>query len=121
MRFKEGNKLAKGGRRNPPGGRPSNKEKEIKKAAEELARAYIEKHIAPVLETYGKVAKGYTVKKTVITKMGDPVEVEEFVYDSQVLKHYMDRVIPPRAPENKKGEAMPSVLVRAYDPDGSSD
>src|SRR5678815_212492 len=62
----------------------------IKKAAAELAKEFIEKHLQPVLDTYGKVAIGYIVHKVMTTKAGTVVEWEEFVYDSQILKHYMD-------------------------------
>jgi len=74
--------------------------------AEELAKDFIQRNIQPVLDTYGKVAQGYMVKKTLTTKSGNTIEFEEFVYDSQILKHYMDRVIPARAPEDSKGNAQ---------------
>lgn len=87
-----------------------NKKTQIDLKAEQIARAYIEQNIKPVLETYGKVALGYYVKKTLTTKSGDTIEFEDFVYDSQILKHYMDRVIPPRAPEDKQGKAVPPMI-----------
>ena len=54
MPFKKGNKLGRHGKQNPPGGRPTNKEIEKKKAqleGMEKARATVEK------ELVGKVAK----------------------------------------------------------------
>src|SRR5262245_53912040 len=110
-KFEIGNKMARGGRREPPGGRPSNLEKEINRRAEELATEYIERNIIPVLETYGKVAKGYTVHKVITTKSGSVIEWDEFVYDSNILRHYMDRVKPPRAPENRRGDVPPAVYI----------
>jgi len=48
---------------------PKNQRPEsIKKAAAEMAKAFIEKHMQPVLDTYGKVAKGYMVKKILTTR-----------------------------------------------------
>ena len=67
MKFEKGNRAAKGGRRNPPGGRPTNQQQEIKKAAKEIAQEYIEAHVKPLMETYmglaaGKVVEGRTAK-----------------------------------------------------------
>ena len=111
MPFKKGVRLPNQGGWKPRAGRKSKEKKEIHEEAEALAREYIENHIKPVLETYGKVCQGYIVKKTLTTKSGDSIEFEEFVYDTQILKHYMDRVIPPRAPEDKQGKAQPGYYV----------
>ena len=104
--FKPGSdpRRGKGGKREGAG-RKSKAVKEIKKQAEQMAKEFIEKHIQPVLDTYGKVAQGYMVQKKETTRSGTVIEYEEFVYDSQILKHYMDRVIPARAPEDKAGNA----------------
>jgi hypothetical protein len=40
MKFKKGNKAAKGGRCNPPGGRPSKEQQEINKADRQIAKTY---------------------------------------------------------------------------------
>jgi len=110
--FKPGDdpRRGKGGKRQGSG-RKSKDKKEIERKAEEIARAYIENNIKPVIDTYGKVAKGYMVEKVMTTKSGNVIKWEEFVYDSQILKHYMDRVIPARAPEDKQGHALSAYYI----------
>ena len=76
MPFTKGHKLSKGGRRNPPGGRPSRIQKEIREAVQEIVRKYIEDHIKPILRAYGRLASG---------KNADPATV----------RHFIDRLIPP--------------------------
>jgi hypothetical protein len=61
--FEKGHKLAKGGRRNPPGGRPTKEQQEIHKAAKEIAQEYIETHIKPLMETYIGLAAGKVVTR----------------------------------------------------------
>jgi hypothetical protein len=63
MPFRKGNKYGKGGRNNPPGGRPTKTQQEIKKAAKEIAQEYIEKHIKPLMETYMGLAAGKVVER----------------------------------------------------------
>src|SRR5215475_12036264 len=63
MRFQKGNKFSKGGTKDNKGGRPTNQQKEIKKAAREIAREYIEKNVQPILETYLGLAAGKVVKR----------------------------------------------------------
>ena len=87
-------------------------EKKVNRMAEEKSRAYIEKHIKPVLKTYGKLAKGYHVHKTMTTKGGDVIEWDDFVYDAAILKHYMDRVLPARLPENKTGDTTYQLIIK---------
>jgi hypothetical protein len=63
MKFQKGHKLAKGGRRTPPGGRPTKQQQEIKKAAKEIAQGYIETHIKALMETYMGLAAGKVVRR----------------------------------------------------------
>jgi len=63
MKFQKGHKLARGGLRNPPGGRPTNQQQEIKKAAKEIAQEYIEAHVKPLMETYMGLAAGKIVER----------------------------------------------------------
>ena len=56
-----------------------------KRAAEEVARAMIERNIEPVMQKYLQLCAE-----------GNPL----------IIKHYMDRVIPPRAPEDREGRAL---------------
>jgi hypothetical protein len=46
MAFQKGNKFGKGGRNNPPGGRPTKEQQEKKRIEAETAKAIIEKHAA---------------------------------------------------------------------------
>lgn len=109
MGFQKGNKLSRGGKKGNKGGRPSNEEKKGKLDAEKIATEFIEKRIKPVLETYGKVAKGYWVKHKETKKDGTIHEWKEFVFDASVLRHFIDKVKPARLPEDKKGHAIPSM------------
>jgi hypothetical protein len=63
MKFEKGNKFGKGGRNDPPGGRPTLEQQEIKKAAKEIAQEYIEKHVKPIMEAYLGLAAGKIVEK----------------------------------------------------------
>ncbi len=64
MPFRKGQKHPnQGGRRDPPGGRPTKEQAEIKQKAAELAREYIEEHIKPVLETYVGLAAGKIIER----------------------------------------------------------
>jgi hypothetical protein len=63
MKFEKGNKLAKGGRRNPPGGRPSKEEVAAKKVAVERARERIEAEVDAVMNEYLRLATGGKIKR----------------------------------------------------------
>jgi hypothetical protein len=63
MPFQKGNKYGKHGRQNPPGGRPTKTQQEIKKAAKEIAQEYIETHIKPIMDTYLALAAGKVVER----------------------------------------------------------
>lgn len=80
MPFQPGHKLAKGGKR-PGAGRPRLEAAEIKKTAAELARAYLDKHGARVMETYIQLA----------TKGLDPA----------TTRHAVDKLIPDGFTQNQ--------------------
>jgi hypothetical protein len=50
--FEKGHKLAKGGRRNPPGGRPTREEAELKRLLAQKFWAQVEKRIDTLLSKY---------------------------------------------------------------------
>ncbi len=58
MKFQKGHKLAKGGKRNPPGGRPSNVKKEAAKLAADMVKKYIEDRLKPAVDAYLAAATG---------------------------------------------------------------
>jgi hypothetical protein len=88
MPFQKGNKLGRPGNRG--GGRPPKQEIEIKKAARELAREFIEENVKPVLDNYLKLAQGYY--ETRYSENGSEYEV--FVTDGPTTRHFIDKVIP---------------------------
>lgn len=90
MAAPKGNKYAKGGKREGAG-RPNRGDAKAKKSAAEIARAYIEKHIDPVLKTYRKQAEGWVATR--YSKSG--VRYEEFCFDAATTRHYIDKVLPP--------------------------
>ena len=80
MKFQKGNKAAKGGRRNPPGGRPTNQERAAKKAAADRARERIETEVDEVMDEYLRLAKGGKIKKN---------------SSPQTVRHCVERWLPP--------------------------
>lgn len=76
-----------------PGGRKRKDPKEVaqvKKMAADLAREYIETHVDPVLQNWGKLAEGWMQK--CFTDEGH--EYEEFRYDSATTRHFVDKILP---------------------------
>lgn len=112
MPFQPGHKLAKGGKRKGAG-RKSNTEKAIQKTVEERIRAYIEQKIDPVLSTYFKNAEGHY--ETRYTALGQAYEV--WVVDAATTRHWIDKFVPARAPEDKKGNAVAPILYVTNLPD----
>ncbi len=81
----------KGGKRNPPGGRPTKQQQEVKKAAAKMAQAYIEEHISPVLESYFKLTQVREVNH--YDKDGNLLFTEE-VIDAATVRHWIDKFVP---------------------------
>jgi hypothetical protein len=75
MRFQKGNKFSKGGTRGNKGGRPSKEQQEIKKAAADIAREFIETHVQKFLDSYLRLSTG---------KFIDPATV----------RHAIDKILP---------------------------
>ena len=96
MKFEKGNKFAKGGKRNPPGGRPTKQQVEIKKAAREIAREYIEKNVQPILETYLGLAAGKVVKRIA----EDGAKTFELSVDPPTTRHAIDKLLPDEQMES---------------------
>ena len=63
MKFQKGNKAAKGGRRNPPGGRPTKEQQEIKKEAAQIAKEFIETHVQGFLDSYLDLGTGKVIER----------------------------------------------------------
>ena len=91
MPFKKGNQFGKGGKRSPVGGRPSKIQQEIKRTAAEIARAYIEQHIDPLLETYIALAIGKVVQRLT------PEGKKEFLLDvnPRIIIDAIGKLLPP--------------------------
>jgi hypothetical protein len=88
MPFEKGNKLGKGGPRG--GGRPSKTKQEIKRAAAEIARDYIEASVKPVVQTYFQLAHGRLVNKWHEGKIAG----QEFEADAATTRHFIDKLLP---------------------------
>ena len=58
MKFQKGHKLAKGGKRNPSGGRPTKAQTELKKLAADHVKRYIEDRLKPIMDAYISLATG---------------------------------------------------------------
>ena len=61
MKFQKGHKLAKGGKRNPPGGRPTKVQQKVKRLVAELTKKYLEDHLKSILDSYISLATGQRV------------------------------------------------------------
>ena len=96
MPFQKGNKYGKGGAR-LGAGEPSAEKKRIRKAAAEMAREYIEKHLKPVLEAYKELAGGRPVRHY-NQQTGELLYTEKEV-DAPTLRHWVDRLLPPAKQE----------------------
>ena len=88
----------------PGAGRPKKAYIETKKAAKDIARAYIEASIKPVLHTYFQLAHGRMVNKYHEGK----VVGQEFEADAPTTRHFIDKVLPE---EKDKGEKDNRPLV----------
>lgn len=107
--FKKGPdpRRAKGGKR-PGAGRKSKIQKAIEARAEEIAKAFIKRNVLKVLGPYLQLAAGRKVKHH-HPQTGKVLWVETEV-EPLILKHYMDKLVPPRAPEDKAGKAVPAMI-----------
>src|SRR5262245_24590910 len=105
MKFEKGNRAAKGGRRNPPGGRPTNQHQEIKKAAKEIAQEYIEAHVKPLMETYMGLAAGKVVERR--TAKGK--KKFELSVDPSTTRDAVGKLVPDAKVE--QGEASRPVQI----------
>jgi hypothetical protein len=74
----------------PGAGRKPKKELEIKQAAAEIAKGFIEKNIKPVLDNYLRLANGWL--ETRYSENG--TEYDTFVYDGPTTRHFVDKVLP---------------------------
>ena len=86
MRFEKGNKLAKGGRRNPPGGRPTKEQQEIKKAAAEIARGFIETNVQKFLDSYIRLSTGKFIDPATVRHAIDKILPDEQMQHAQPLQ-----------------------------------
>ena len=82
-----------------------------KKAVQEIAREYIEKHIDPILKAYGQLAGGRIVNKWHEGK----IVGQDFEVDSAVLRHYIDRLLPPAKTTVDVNLNSPDEFLRAID------
>jgi|SRR5262245_38358234 len=105
MKFQKGHKLARGGLRNPPGGRPTNQQKEIKKAAKEIAQEYIEAHVKPLMETYMGLAAGKVVER----RTPEGKKKFELSVDPSTTRNAVGKLIPDAKQE--RDEQQPPVQI----------
>src|SRR5882672_4566818 len=91
MPFKKGNKLGRHGRQNPAGGRPTKIQAEIKKAATEIAREFIEDHVQDFLDSYLDLGKGKVIER--LDKKGNVVQL--VMLDPATVRHAIDNFTPP--------------------------
>jgi hypothetical protein len=90
MKFEKGNKLAKGGKRNPPGGRPTKEQQEIKKEAATIAKEFIETHVQGFLDSYLDLGTGKVIER--LDKDGNVVKL--VMIDPATVRHAIDKILP---------------------------
>jgi hypothetical protein len=90
MKFQTGNKLAKGGKRNPPGGRPTKEQQEIKKEAAQIAREFFETHVQGFLDSYLDLGTGKVIER--LDKDGNIVKL--VMLDPATVRHAIDKILP---------------------------
>jgi len=86
MRFQKGNKLSKGGTIGNKGGRPSKKQQEIKKAAAEIAREFIETHVQKFLDSYLRLSTGKFIDPATVRHAIDKLLPDEQMESPQQIK-----------------------------------
>jgi hypothetical protein len=92
MPFQKGNKFSKGGKPKNHGGRPTKEKKDTELRAQQIAHAYIEKHIKPVLRAYGKLSFGRWVWHY-NQQTGEKL-YKEFEVDPTTVRHFIDKLLP---------------------------
>ncbi len=90
MAFKKGNKHGRHGKQ-PGAGRPTKLQQEVKKLVAEMARAYIEEHIKPVLESYFKLTQGREIKHY---DRDGKLDYTEEIIDGSTVRHWIDKFLP---------------------------
>jgi hypothetical protein len=95
VRFAKGNKLAKGGRRNPPGGRPTREQMRDKKTFQEAVEREIAKRINHIACHY----------------------VSRALKNDRVLMHLIDKVMSDAKTELNVTGGIKVVEITAPDPD----
>ena len=94
MKFQKGNKAAKGGRRNPPGGRPSKEKLRIREEVKRLVELELEKHVMAVIGAGKRIATGVKRRKH-NPKTG--TIYYELEYDGAMIRHWIDKFVPDAA------------------------
>ena len=105
MPFQKGNKIGRGnGGAKPGAGRKTKAWHHGNAIAKDIAKAYIEASIKPVLHQYYQLAAGRMVNKYHEGK----VVGQEFEADAPTTRHFIDKVLPE---EKDKGEKDNRPLV----------
>ena len=112
MGFKRGNdpNRAKGGKRNPPGGRPTKEEQQIKQTVADKVQAYIDDNVDSALGSYKKLTEVREVNH--YDKEGNLLFTEE-VIDGATVRHWIDKFIPAAKQEldiTHKGDLIVKLI-----------
>jgi hypothetical protein len=99
MKFRKGNRQAKGGKREGAG-RPTNQEQAAKKVAAERAHERIEAEVDEVMDEYVRLAKGGKVKKG---------------SSPQMIRHCVERWLPPARQAKDLTVDSPEEFYRALE------
>jgi hypothetical protein len=101
-RYVKGQRLpGQGGRRNPPGGRPTKEQQEIKKQAAEIAeeskkqaaqiaKEFIDTHVQQFLDSYLGLGTGKVIER----KCKDGKVVKLVMLDPATVRHAIDKILP---------------------------
>ena len=107
--FVNGNKAGKGGKRRGAG-RKSKEVVQIKKAAAEVAREYIEASVKPVISTYFQLAHGRLVNKW----HEGQIVGQEFEADPATTRHFIDKLLPDEQADSQRPLQINFVQFDGY-------
>jgi hypothetical protein len=113
-----------GGRRNPPGGRPTKEQQEIKKQAAEIAeeskkqaaeiaREFIDTHVQQFLDSYLNLGTGKVIER--LDKDGNVVKL--VMLDPATVRHAIDKILPDEQMELTRPMVVQFLqFARNHDP-----
>jgi hypothetical protein len=112
MPFKKGERLPNQGGKREGAGRPSKEQREIKKAAAEIAKEFIETHVQGFLDSYLDLGTGKVIEQK--NKAGKTVKVKFIPADPATVRHAIDKILPDEQMESAQ-QPRPITFINFAD------